>query len=167
MSKVLVFIAGRSPDGTEATLIAGLTSAGFTVGVRSKKAAAGANYGSVAEECDFVAAKSGVAIPASHSAKTNIGAKPAQLIAWPAAKTLSLAGVNTVQLLILSLALGAAEYTDVTATATYVSSVPGKATVSVGGLVTGVAAGTTTITVTYTDANGATITDTVAITVTA
>jgi hypothetical protein len=54
---------------------------------------------------------------------------------------------------------------DVTADATFVSSTPAKATVSSTGLVTGVAAGTTTITATYTPPGGSAKTDTTLITV--
>lgn len=43
---------------------------------------------------------------------------------------------------------------DVTAASTFVSATPAKATVSAGGLVTGVAAGTSVITATYPDPNG-------------
>lgn len=55
---------------------------------------------------------------------------------------------------------------DVTASCTYVSSTPAKATVNSAGLVTGVAAGTTTITATYQPpTGGSTVTDTCAVTV--
>ncbi|MFD4442517.1 Ig-like domain-containing protein [Nocardia sp. NPDC058519] len=55
---------------------------------------------------------------------------------------------------------------DVTATATYVSSTPSRATVNSAGLVTGVSAGTTTITATYTPpTGGSALTDTCAVTV--
>lgn len=55
---------------------------------------------------------------------------------------------------------------DVTASSTFVSATPAKATVSAGGLVTGVAAGTSVITATYPDPNGgADRTDTVTATV--
>lgn len=55
---------------------------------------------------------------------------------------------------------------DVTAASTFVSATPAKATVSAGGLVTGVAAGTSVITATYPDPNGgADKTDTVTATV--
>lgn len=55
---------------------------------------------------------------------------------------------------------------DVTAASTFASATPAKATVSAGGLVTGVAAGTSVITATYPDPNGgADKTDTVTATV--
>jgi len=55
---------------------------------------------------------------------------------------------------------------DVTSTATYASSATSKATVNSAGLVTGVAAGTSTITATYQPLHGgSTVTDTCAITV--
>lgn len=55
---------------------------------------------------------------------------------------------------------------DVTASSTFVSATPAKATVSASGLVTGVAAGTSVVTATYPDPNGgADKTDTVTVTV--
>ena len=55
---------------------------------------------------------------------------------------------------------------DRTASATFVSATPAKATVSAGGLVTGVAAGTSVITATYPDpVSGTDVTDTVTVTV--
>lgn len=54
---------------------------------------------------------------------------------------------------------------DVTASTVFVSGTPAKATVSGGGLVTGVASGTSTITATYTKPTGGTVTDTTLITV--
>lgn len=69
------------------------------------------------------------------------------------------AGVNhTKQLAPVVLPTNTTEPTAVT----YASSLPGKATVSVGGLVTGVEAGTTVITVTNTSSG---LTDTVTVTV--
>lgn len=77
----------------------------------------------------------------------------------PATATLSLAGTTTQQLT-LTFTPAAPDNTAVT----YVSSDPTKATVSAGGLVTAVAAGSTTITVTTADGH---FTDTTVITVTA
>lgn len=56
---------------------------------------------------------------------------------------------------------------DRTAASTFVSSATSKATVSAGGLLTAVAAGTTNVTATYVTVNGDTLTVTVAVTVTA
>lgn len=77
----------------------------------------------------------------------------------PATKTLSLAGVNTVQLVVVPSPSGGDP------NVIWTSSAPSKATVSSSGLVTGVAAGSATITA-KSIADGS-ITDTVAITVTA
>lgn len=77
------------------------------------------------------------------------------LTVTPATATLSLSGTNTQQLTVES---GA---TNVTASATYTSSNASIATVSSSGLVTGVAAGSATITATY---NGATATSAVTVT---
>lgn len=70
-------------------------------------------------------------------------ATPPALTVAPSPITRSLAGTRTQQLTVTS---GA---TDVTATATYLSSQPSVATVSAAGLVTAVAVGQSTVTVTY------------------
>lgn len=70
------------------------------------------------------------------------GGSGATLTVSPASKTLSLAGVKTQQI------TATLDGTDVSASATYVSGTPAVATVSSSGLVTGVSAGTSVITVT-------------------
>lgn len=60
----------------------------------------------------------------------------------------AISGVGTQQLTITA-TMRDGSTRDVTSTSSYVSATPGKATVSATGLVTGVASGTSVITVTY------------------
>jgi len=170
MKKILFFVAGKVPTADEAAQIAALnalTSPGYSVGVRN--AAENALYGSGIEPCDLVAGS----IPTAYNAKLDYGVahadRPAKFALLPA--TASVAAAATKQLQALKANgndISALTLADVTAVSTtYASSDATKATVSAGGLVTGVAAGETTITATHTYASGKTITATSVITVTA
>lgn len=168
--RILFFTAGKVPTVAEQAQIDALnamTSPGFSVGVRNS--AENAVFGSGIETCDFVAGT----IPTAYNAKTNYGEahsdRPCKFSLLPA--TASAAVLATQQLQALKANgndISALTLADVTAVSTtYASSDATKATVSAGGLVTGVAAGTATITATHTYASGKTITATSVITVTA
>jgi len=169
--KVLYFTAGPVATVTEAAQIAALVALGvpgYTVGVRN--ALLSGSFGHGIEASDYVAGT----IPTAFNAVPNYGIpdvlRPAKLSLLSATGSFAIAGTATRQLQTLSVVgadISALTVTDVTAVSTtYASSVPAKATVSAGGLVTGVAAGTTTITATHTYASGKTITATAVITVT-
>jgi hypothetical protein len=166
--RVLYFTAADIPTAGELTDIAALqalTTPGYSVGVRS--GARDTTYTPNLETCDLVAGT----IPTAYNAKTLYGfvdaLRPVNFNIWP--KTVALTVAATKQLVaakITGVAIDALTATDVTAvTTTYASSDATKATVSAGGLITGVAAGTTTITATHTYATGKTITATSAVTV--
>jgi len=166
--KILFFIAGKVPTGAEQAQIDALnalTTPGYSIGVRN--GAENASFGYGIEACDFVAGT----IPTAYNAKTNYGeantARPSKFSLLPA--TANVAALATQQLQALKangVDISALTLADVTAvTTTYASSDAAKATVSAGGLVTGVAAGTATITATHTYATGKTITATAVITV--
>jgi uncharacterized protein YjdB len=168
--KILFFTAGigaTSAEQLQIDALNALTSPGYSVGVRS--AVASGSYGHGIESCDFVAGT----IPTAFNAKTNYGEpnalRPVKFALLPATHTL--AAVETKQLQALKANgtdVSALTLADVTAvTTTYASSNEAKATVSGGGLVTGVAAGTATITATHTYTTGKTITATTVVTVTA
>ena len=170
--KVLYFTAGPVPTVTEAAQIAALVALGlpgYTVGVRNGLLPG--SFGAGIEASDYVAGT----IPTAFNAVPNYGVpdalRPAKLSLLSATGSFSVAAAATRQLQAMSVVgadISALTVTDVTAaTTTYASSVPAKATVDANGLVTGVAAGTTTITATHTYAVGKTITATAVITVTA
>lgn len=167
--KILFFTAAAVPTEAEQAQIDALnalTAPGFSVGVRNSQQSA--SYGSGIESCDFVAGT----IPTAFNAKTNYGeanaARPVAFSLLPG--THSMAAAATKQLQALKATgndVSALTLADVTAVSTtYATSDEAKATVSAGGLVTGVAAGTATITATHTYTSGKTITATAAITVT-
>lgn len=85
---------------------------------------------------------------AGDAALTAIKAKPASIVITPGTITLSLAGTVTQQLVVTKTPLSGSTSNVAAASAGtfYVSSDPTKATVSVDGLVTAVAIGTTVIT---------------------
>lgn len=166
--KILFFTAGTKATTAEQAQIDALNALnapGFTVGVRNS--AENASFGSGIEACDFVAGT----IPTAYNAKTNYGeahaSRPVKFALLPA--TANVAALATQQLQALKATgndVSALTLADVTAVSTtYASSDAAKATVSAGGLVTGVAAGSTTITATHTYASGKTITATSVITV--
>ncbi len=168
--RVLYFTAGPVPTVTEAGQIAALVALGvpgYTVGVRS--ALLSGNYGAGIEASDYVAGT----IPTAFNAVPNYGVpdvlRPAKLKLLSATGSFTVAVLGTAQLQAISVVgadISALTVADVTAvTTTYASSAPLKATVDANGLVTGVAAGTTTITATHTYAVGKTITATAVITV--
>lgn len=168
--KILFFTAGTVATVAEQAQIDALNALnapGFTVGVRN--AAQNASFGSGIESCDFVAGT----IPTAYNAKTNYGeahaSRPVKFALLPATHSLAVSATKQLQALkATGNDVSALTLADVTAVSTtYASSDAAKATVSAGGLVTGVAAGTTTITATHTYATGKTITATAAITVTA
>lgn len=90
--------------------------------------------------------------------KTGFVAVPAAIVATPATATVAVAGTQQISVV-------ADNGINRTPNCTYVSSDPTKASVDAAGLVTGVATGTSTITVSYDPPTGAPLTDTVVITV--
>lgn len=169
MKKIIYFTAGPVPtagESAEIALLNGLTSPGYSVSIRNGANSASFGYGK--EAADLVAGT----VPTSHNANTNFGSidalKPAKFDLSP--NTASIAALATVQLTplaVMGTSLDALRAHEVLSGVTYASSVPAKATVDANGLVTGVAAGATVITATYTYTSGKTITGSCAITVTA
>jgi uncharacterized protein YjdB len=166
--KILFFTAGPVPTAGEQGQIDALnalTLPGYNIGVRS--AIQPASYGHGIEVSDFVAGT----IPTAFNAVPNYGvadtARPCKLQLLPTAPSVAIAATQQLQCLKANGAdISALTLADVTAvTTTYASSVAAKATVSAGGLVTGVAAGTTIITATHTYASGKTVTATTTVTV--
>lgn len=166
--KILFFTAGTKATTAEQAQIDALNALnapGFTVGVRNS--AENASFGYGIEECDFVAGT----IPTAYNAKTNYGEphadRPVKFALLPI--TANVEALATRQLQALKATgndVSALTLADVTAISTsYASSNAAKATVSAGGLVTGVAAGSSTITATHTYTSGKTITATSVITV--
>lgn len=159
--KILYFCAAHKPTAGEASAIAALEAAGYTVGVRN--GAATSTYGANLETCDGVAGT----VPSAYSGATSFdhtaeGTFSLRLL--PASGAIS--GTGTEQLQALKVAADGT-ITDVTTSCTYVSGTPTHATVGAStGLVTGVAAGTSVITATYTYATAKTMTATKTITVT-
>lgn len=90
--------------------------------------------------------------------KTGFVAVPTDIVATPATATIAAAATQQIT-------VTASNGINRTPDCTYSSSVPAKATVSSTGLVTGVATGSTVITVSYDPPTGPALTDTVAITV--
>lgn len=168
--KIIFFTAAAVPTEAEQAQIDALnamTVPGYNVAVRNGSQSASYGYG--IEASDFVAGT----IPTAFNAVANYGeanaARPVKLSLLPATHSLAAAATKQLQVLKANGAdISALTLADVTAvTTTYASSDEAKATVSAGGLVTGVAAGTATITATHTYTTGKTITATAAITVTA
>lgn len=161
-SLVIYFTAGIVPTAIELAEIARLeTTRPFKVKVRSGLTATETLFGgSRLEACDYVAGK---AIPAAYSgAKTTI-AVPSdvgadQFKVFPATLSLDASNADVTQLsaiaATISATTGLAVISDLAADAAVVwtSSDPTKATVGGDGLVTAVAAGSTTVTATYTAA---------------
>ena len=166
--KIIYFTAGIVPTVTEVAEIANLkalTAAGYTLSVRD--GAKSASYAGGIESCDIVAGT----IPTAFNAKTTYGfidaLRPVCFGLSPATKTIAaLATVQLTPIAVMGTDLTNLVPSALAANVTYVSSVPGKATVDANGLVTGVATGTTTITATYTFTSGKTITATCLVTVT-
>ena len=168
IKKIIYFTAGQTPTVTELAEIAvlnGLALGGIHTVVRD-----GANLGNCSlETADYAAGT----IPSAYSEYVDYGSihanRPLAVKAFPA--TVSIAASATKQISFIGVTgstVGALTVSDITATnATYASSDATKATVSAGGLITGVAAGTCTITATYTYSSGKTATSTIAVTVTA
>jgi uncharacterized protein YjdB len=167
MKKIIYFTAGVNPTAgelAEIALLNNLTSPGYSVSIRNGAESASFGYGK--EVADLVAGT----VPTSHAANTVYSgidaAKPTGFVLSP--NTAAIVGTATKQLTPIAItgtdlsSLGASALAD---NVTYVSSVPAKATVDVNGLITGVAAGNTVITATYTYASGKTITATCAVTV--
>lgn len=166
--KILFFTAGPVATGAETAQIAALnamTIQGYTVGVRN--ALESGSYGAGIESCDLVCGT----VPTAFNGVTNYGepnaARPCAFQLNPATK--QIAALETTQLQALKadgLDVSALTLTDVTAVnTTYASSQTSKATVSAGGVVSGVAAGTSQITATHTYTAGKTITATMIATV--
>jgi hypothetical protein len=158
--KILYFLATDKPTVGEAAAIAALEAAGYSVGVRNGSVTT--TYGARLETCDGVAGT----IPSAYSAKTSFDHSAEGTFALailPASGAIT--GTGTKQLQVLKIAADGT-VTDVTASCTYASGTPATATVNASsGLVTGVAAGTSVITATYTYATAKTMTATKTITV--
>lgn len=169
MKKIIYFTVGPTPTAQELIDIGILntyTLPGYSVSVRNGAASAAYGYGK--EAADLVAGT----VPTSHNANTVYGVidadRPALFDLSPSA--VSLAPLATKQLYPIAVtgtSLDALSAELLAASVTYSSSVPAKATVSVGGLITAVATGSTIITATYEFESGKTVTATCAVTVTA
>ena len=150
--KILFFTAGQTPTAAELAQIAALnalTTPGYEVGVRF--ADASNNYGAGIESADFVAGD----IPAAYSGVTDYGYphadRPTALFVLPATAEVAAAGTQQLQVLAVDGAdISALTISDETGNCTFASDDEGVATVDAAGEVTGVAAGTCTITATYT-----------------
>lgn len=154
---VIYFISGETPTQVETDAIARLSKTFRTVLVRRGDVVANTKFGSTLEACDYVA---GTLIPSAYTdVKTTISVPNVygadQLKVWPAAAgpdasdgdVINLAAVAAT----ISATTGLAIQTDVTTSCAWTSSDTNKATVGAAtGIVTAVAAGTTTITATYT-----------------
>lgn len=161
LSKVLYFMAGAVPTGPEAAAILRLETVFHNVQVRNGGLPiAQHKFGSNFEAFDFLA---GTTIPAEYSAidgAVTISAPsavaPDQFKLFPATCTIDASDVDKAQLCAVKAeidpATGLAKMTDVSgdASVTYSSSDTGKATIGATGLLTAVAAGSTTITATLT-----------------
>lgn len=164
--KILYFQADAAPTVAELADIADLNAMALPAYDVQVRNAAITHH---EEASDLVAGT----IPTAYEDHVNFGdvnfaAKPSLLFIAPG--TAAISGTNTLQLRVVAVTgpLNALVGSDVTAAAagtTYASSVVGKATVSAEGLVTGVSAGSTVITATYTYASGKTVTATRTITV--
>lgn len=167
--KVLYFIAGTVPTVAEAIAIAWLNYKNvpqYQGGVRSILANPEYGASSDIEDCDFVAdANGGANIPAAYSAKTVLTVptdvlQPDAINIGPAALSFVHTSVSQMTAFIKNID---GTLTDVTRAAgmAWTSATPGTATIGAGtGVLTGVAAGTTVITATYTFTGGKTITAT-------
>lgn len=166
--KILFFTAGTLATAGELAQIAALNAMavpGYEVGVRNSQASG--SFGAGIEDCDLVAGT----IPTAFNAKTDFGeahaSRPAEFALLPATHELAAAATKQLQAL-KATGVDVSDLTlaDVTAvTTTYASDDTDVATVSAGGLVTGVAAGEATITATHTYTAGKTITAETVITV--
>ena len=159
ISKVLYFIAAAVPTAPELAAIARLETVFQNVQVRNGSLPiADQKYGARFETFDFLA---GTTIPAEYSAIEGAvtitapsGVAPDQFKLFPATCTIDASDVDKAQLCaikaVINPATGLAEMTNMSADAsvTYVSSDTGKATIGATGLLTAVAAGSTTITAT-------------------
>jgi hypothetical protein len=155
--KILFFIAGAVPTAPEVAAIARMTLTGVRE-VYVRNAAENATYNSNLEAHDFVAdVGDGSLIPEAFDESDvyegpKVALAPDQLKVFPAAVSLDASNADVQQLAVVSVSIdadtGLATLTDVAADAatSYVSSDPTKATVGATGLVTAVAAGSTTIT---------------------
>jgi hypothetical protein len=159
--KILFFTAGIIPTATEQEIAAQIDGAVY---FRNGAAAGLGAYGSgKLEDADGFAGT----VPAAYTTAIanypagnvdpGIELKPEALYIAPG--TAGVSGTGTLQLRVVKTEVdpdnGVMSQADVTAACTYVSSDPTKATVNAStGLVTGVAAGTTTITASY-DYDGA------------
>lgn len=163
--KIIYFTAGPSITTSEATDIAALQTLSNTYNLFVRNGAMNATHNGVMEACDYVAGT----VPSSHSGVALFGAiDAARPVLFTVGPAVAISGVGTKQLTPIAVTgtdLSNLVASILTANVTYVSSVPGKATVSAGGLITGVSAGTTVITATYTFTTGKTVTSTTTVTV--
>jgi len=167
--KILFFTAGQTPTAAELAQIAALnalTTPGYEVGVRF--ADASHSYGNGIESADLVAGD----IPTAYNAVTDYGYphadRPTALQCLPTTASVANGG-GTQQLQVLAVDgadVSALAITDETGNCTFASDDEATATVSAGGLITGVAAGTCTVTATYTYDTDKEVTATVAVTTT-
>lgn len=169
--KIIFFLAGPTATENELAQIAllnAMTAAPYEVKVRNTLQSA--SYDDAIEACDLVAGT----IPTAFNAVTGYGtahvSRPVKLQVIPA--TAAITGTATQQLSVLKAvgtSIAALTLSTVTAVTTaYASDDTDVATVhSSNGLITGVGAGTCTITATHTYSSGLTVTGTCAVTVTA
>jgi hypothetical protein len=155
--KILYFIAGDTPTVTEASEIAALEAQmRLTAAVQVRSKLHADTYAGSLEPCDAVAAHSD-AVPTAYSAVA-LAATLVNYATLVAPATVAFSSGNPQ---LYCIACDGKTMTNVTTSATWTSSDTGKATVGAAtGILTKVAAGTTTITATY---NG--ITSTCAVTV--
>jgi hypothetical protein len=166
--KILYFTAGPVPTAGELADIDVLNTLilpGYSIGVRN--GAESGSFGAGIEATDFVAGT----VPTAFNARPAYGfidaLRPLVFDVWP--KTAAIVGTATKQLYPVKISgtdIANLASALVTANIGYVSSDETKATVhATSGLITGVAAGTSTITATLTYATGKTITATCVVTV--
>ena len=168
MAKLIYFTASDIPTTAEALAIARLitiNTPGYEVNVRNGSESC--SYASGIEPCDIVAGTIPTAFNAKEDMGTVLAARPFIFDVWPKTKTLAVAGtVTLVPVAVTGTSVFDIVSTEILANVGYVSSVPGKATVPASsGLVTGVQAGETVITATYTYVSGKTVTAECAVTV--
>lgn len=170
---VLYFTAGKVPTTGELADIAALNAiSGLNVGVRNGSSSVNQEYGTNLEACDYVAGT----VPTAYNGVTAYGAIPGiasaplklKLVTDNSSST-TFSHTTTKQLRAIAMTgtnINDLSAADVTATnMAYASSDTNKATVNASsGLVTGVAAGSVTITATYTYSSGKTTTATLALT---
>lgn len=167
--KIIYFIAGQKPTTEEAAEIADLQATvepDYTLSVRSNAGSPIYSDDNL-EPCDYVAGT----VPTAYNAVDEFDPEklPVALQILPATVSIDHEATQQLQVLKAGGSLQNLSLDDVSAAAkgtTYESSDETKATVGVNGLVTAVAAGTTTITATHEYDTGETVTATRVITVT-